>query len=115
MPEYKSPQSEHGTEQRYLLVFLLMAAVIFGGQLLMRKYLPQAPPATARPNPPAGPFPAAAQPAPPPPLPSPASQPRATAAKQATSETETVIENDLYRIVLTNRGAQAKSWVLKKY
>ena len=26
-----------------------------------------------------------------------------------------MVENDLYRIVFTNRGAQAKSWMLKKY
>ena len=37
------------------------------------------------------------------------------AVKQATSEGETVVENDLYRIVFTNKGAQVKSWVLKKY
>jgi YidC/Oxa1 family membrane protein insertase len=35
--------------------------------------------------------------------------------KQAVSETETVIENDLYRITFTNRGAQVKSWILKKF
>ena len=29
--------------------------------------------------------------------------------------TETVIENDLYRITFTNRGAQVKSWILKKF
>src|SRR5208283_2186135 len=34
---------------------------------------------------------------------------------QAASETETVIENDVYRIVFTNRGARVRSWVLKKY
>lgn len=34
---------------------------------------------------------------------------------QATSESETVIENDVYRIVFTNRGARVRSWVLKKY
>src|SRR5208337_4858123 len=34
---------------------------------------------------------------------------------QATSESETVIENDDYRIVFTNRGGRVKSWVLKKY
>src|SRR5581483_9389946 len=43
----------------------------------------------------------------------PASQPAAT--KEAQSESETVIENDLYRITFTNRGALAKSWILKKY
>ncbi len=47
--------------------------------------------------------------------------PRATAKAavsaplQATSESETVIENDVYRIVFTNRGGRVKSWVLKKY
>jgi YidC/Oxa1 family membrane protein insertase len=35
--------------------------------------------------------------------------------KQASSEAETVVENDLYKIRFTNRGGQAKSWVLKKY
>src|SRR5437016_2344041 len=35
--------------------------------------------------------------------------------KQAASEMETVIENHLYRITFTNRGAQAKSWILKNF
>ena len=39
----------------------------------------------------------------------------AGATKQAASESETVVENDLYRITFTNRGAQVKSWILKKY
>jgi YidC/Oxa1 family membrane protein insertase len=34
---------------------------------------------------------------------------------QATSESEIVVENELYRITFTNRGAQVKSWILKKY
>jgi YidC/Oxa1 family membrane protein insertase len=33
----------------------------------------------------------------------------------ATSETETSVENELYKIVFTNRGAQVKSWILKSY
>src|SRR5207248_521624 len=37
------------------------------------------------------------------------------AAKQAGEESETVVENDLYRITFTNRGAQVKSWILKKH
>jgi YidC/Oxa1 family membrane protein insertase len=37
------------------------------------------------------------------------------AIQQATTETETVIENDVYRIVFTNRGGRVKSWILKKY
>ena len=30
--------------------------------------------------------------------------------KAASGEVETVVENSLYRIVFTNKGAQAKSW-----
>jgi YidC/Oxa1 family membrane protein insertase len=37
------------------------------------------------------------------------------AAIVASSETLTIVENDLYRITFTNRGAQVKSWILKKY
>ncbi len=34
---------------------------------------------------------------------------------QAATESETVVENGLYRITFTNRGAQVKSWVLKTF
>ncbi len=33
---------------------------------------------------------------------------------QAAAESTTVIENELYRITFTNRGAQVKSWILKR-
>ncbi len=33
----------------------------------------------------------------------------------ASIETETTVENELYRIVFTNRGAQVKHWFLKRY
>lgn len=36
-------------------------------------------------------------------------------AVAAASETETTVENELYRIVFTNRGAQVKHWYLKQY
>lgn len=41
--------------------------------------------------------------------------PPSAETKAANAETETVVENDLYRIIFTNKGGQAKSWVLKKY
>ena len=44
-----------------------------------------------------------------------AQPPAPVGSKQASAETETVIENDLYRITFTNRGAHVKSWILKKY
>jgi YidC/Oxa1 family membrane protein insertase len=37
------------------------------------------------------------------------------AAVSAESETQTTVENEKYRIVFTNRGAQVKSWILKKF
>ena len=33
----------------------------------------------------------------------------------ASLETETTVENEQYKIVLSNRGAQVKHWILKKY
>jgi len=123
MPEYKNPQSEPGTERRFLLVFVLMAVVIFGSQLLMRKYMPQQPASTARPNQPVDSKQSQspqAQPAPVPVLRGTALAPKARPAqpgstREATSESETVVENGFYRIAFTNRGAQVKSWVLKKF
>lgn len=44
-----------------------------------------------------------------------AAQKPAAPVKQATGETETVVDNDVFRITFTNRGAQVKSWILKKY
>jgi YidC/Oxa1 family membrane protein insertase len=35
--------------------------------------------------------------------------------KMASAETETILENDYYRITFTNRGAHVKSWELKKF
>src|SRR5689334_4579161 len=35
--------------------------------------------------------------------------------KQAQSESSIVVENEVYRITFSSRGAQVKSWVLKKF
>jgi len=39
----------------------------------------------------------------------------ATPTLEAKAETETTVENELYKIVFTNRGGQVKHWILKKY
>src|SRR5690242_2972595 len=116
MPEYKSPQSEPGMDKNVLLIFLVMAIAIFGAQFFMRKYAP-APQQTSNAKPAQQPVPSGV---PSTPETSPATQPAIglaqktpgskTAAvqpvtKQAASESETVIENGLYRITFTNRGA----------
>jgi YidC/Oxa1 family membrane protein insertase len=41
--------------------------------------------------------------------------PATTPAVAAAAEIETVVENELYRIVFTNRGARVREWTLKKY
>jgi YidC/Oxa1 family membrane protein insertase len=40
---------------------------------------------------------------------------KAENAVQAASATDIVVENELYRVVFTNAGADVKSWVLKRY
>ena len=126
MPEYKSPQSEPGTERNLLLGLLLMAVVIFGSQFFMKKYMPQQPASTAHPAAPAQSTssdtageaqPAAVVSAPSSGKKVAGKQPQqpAAASKQAATESETAVENSLYRITFTNRGAQVKHWVLKKF
>ncbi|MBI3644416.1 MAG: membrane protein insertase YidC [Acidobacteriales bacterium] len=112
-------------ERKLLLVFALTFLVIMLFQPLLKKYGPQPPapkPEAAQsqnPQTPQGQLqtPAmanAATSAAAPPAPRKGAA-TATANKQASSESEMVIENDLYRIVFTNRGGRVKSWVLKKY
>jgi YidC/Oxa1 family membrane protein insertase len=47
-------------------------------------------------------------------LPQPSAAPQATDLVSA-AENTTVVENELYRITFSNRGAQVTSWILKKY
>jgi YidC/Oxa1 family membrane protein insertase len=126
LPEYQNPQQEPGAERRLMLVFLLTFVVLIIFQPLLKKPLPQAPVAppkqSASPQPGAEPSPASLSTSA---LkstagglsPSTASSmpPGAPQSKQAAAETETVIESDLYKITFSNRGAQVKSWILKKY
>ena len=114
MAEYHNPQQEPGTERKLLLVFAMTFLVIMLFQTVFKKYLPAPPepkPAATQAQSPSGAQGPAttSQVAP--------SQPgnAQVTTKQAASESETVVENDLYRIVFTNRGGQVKSWVLKQY
>ena len=110
MPDFPNPQHDPGMERRLLLVFALTFLVIVLFQPILRKYLPEPPVAPTQT--PAQPAPASIPPA--------AVQPQVSVpapgvTKQAASEAETIVENDLYRITFTNRGGQVKSWVLKKF
>jgi YidC/Oxa1 family membrane protein insertase len=126
LAEFNNPQQEPGMERKLLLVFALTFLVIMLFQPLLKKYGPQ-PPAKQESSQTA---PIQAQ------APSAnsttsgaqvvenvgnksAGRANASAAtqaiQQATAEADTVIENDVYRIVFTNRGGRVKSWILKKY
>jgi YidC/Oxa1 family membrane protein insertase len=123
LAEFNNPQQEPGMERRLLIVFALTFLVIMLFQPLLKKYGPQ-PPVPAKTESaaagqtgasastqtaanPAGLRPAA--------LPGAAVPRQASAPQVGASEAETVIENDVYRIVFTNRGGRVKSWVLKKF
>jgi len=95
-----------------MLVLVLTFLGFIAFQTLLKKYAPQ-PPAPQKQNQPAPVQPASASTIPAVATPSAVTPDRIV--KQASSETETVIENDLYRITFTNRGAQVKSWILKKF
>ncbi|MGB9282682.1 MAG: membrane protein insertase YidC [Candidatus Sulfotelmatobacter sp.] len=116
MAAFKNPQQEPGAEKRLLLVFLLTFVVLVIFQPLLKKYMPQPPAAPARKQvapeqtPSSTPVAAAAAPSV-----STPSTPAVTVNKQASSEAQIVIENDLYKITFSNRGAQVKSWILKKF
>jgi YidC/Oxa1 family membrane protein insertase len=111
LAEYQNPQHEPGSEKRLLLIFLVTFVAMILFEPLLKKYLPQ--PSTPQHGQ------TETQPAQASPSPTEAGAPVMAvltgATKQASSETETVIENDLYRITFTNKGAQVKSWILKKF
>jgi YidC/Oxa1 family membrane protein insertase len=121
LAEYQNPQQEPGSEKRLLLVFLVTFVAMLLAQPLLKKYFPQpvTPPPQNQPAPTPGASTASTMAAPASSAVTQAGKgPAGTSAvvtKQATSETETIIENDLYRITFTNRGAQVKSWILKKF
>ncbi len=117
MAEFKNPsQPGGGQDGKSLLVMaFVMVAVFLGLQFYKAKTNPQ----TALSTPPAATQPAPSQPAPSQPS---AGTPAAAATHattvptvQAAAESTTIIENELYRITFTNRGAHVSSWILKNF
>ena len=112
-----------------LLIFVLVFLVILLFEPLLKKYMPQQPAAPAEKTqtqaPAQTPPQTAAQAQTPPEHPVSKGKASAAAAKsakekkaqpvankKATSESETVVQNNYYQITFTNRGAVAKSWKL---
>lgn len=124
MPEIRNPNLQTqgsggggGGDMRSTMVYMLfIILVLLGYEAFFNKPKPQAPaPAhpsqqatqpNAHPAAPVNPaLTAAASPA------APAPTPTISAATERT----TTVENELYKIVLTNRGGQVLHWILKKY
>ncbi|MFI5110527.1 MAG: membrane protein insertase YidC, partial [Terriglobales bacterium] len=109
MTDFQNPQHEPGSEKRMLLAFALTMLILLAMQPFISRYTKQQTPAATATHPVAtSPMQGEAKPAPP-------AAPAGAGAKVAAGESETVVENDLYRITFSNRGAQVRSWILKKY
>jgi YidC/Oxa1 family membrane protein insertase len=125
LAEFKNPNQQGGGDNKSLLVMMLvLVTVFFGLQYFRSKTNPQ----TVSPNAAASAPQSAAPSAPQPAAQSggtsaaasaPAAGPSASTltvpAVQATADSTTTVENELYRITFTNRGGQVSSWVLKQY
>jgi YidC/Oxa1 family membrane protein insertase len=114
LAEYKNPNQQGGQDMKSILAMTVVFVVIFAGL----QYFKPKKPATSITQQTTQTAPASTAPAPPAVNNTPAVAPAAPASANAVvarSETETVVENELYRITFTNRGAQVKSWILKKY
>jgi YidC/Oxa1 family membrane protein insertase len=113
--EFRNPNaggSGSGQDNRsFLLMMLVMMGVIFGLQYWRTKHNPPPPDATTASAPASQPSPTAAA------KPSTATTQATTAvpAIVAPAVASTVVENELYRIVFSNRGGQVTSWILKKF
>jgi YidC/Oxa1 family membrane protein insertase len=109
LTDFQNPQQEPGSEKRMLLAFALTMLILLAMQPFISRYTRQQTPAPSATQPVVTtPAQGEAKPA------SPAAS-AGVAAKAAATESEIVVENDLYRITFTNRGAQVRSWILKKY
>jgi len=117
LAEFSNPNQQGGQDNRSLLAMMVVfILVLVGAQYYHSKMNPEPAPTTA----PAASAPLPATPAAPYTPPATAAQPSASKlaapavpAVQASGETTTVIENELYRITFSNRGAQVTSWILK--
>ncbi len=112
MPEIKNPnQQGGGQDSKTMLAFTAIFILMFVGlQYFKPKKAPEATPqqqqsqaAHSQPVQPENPSAA------------PAAAGTSSAVQAASGETSTIIENELYRIQFSNRGAQVTSWILKKY
>ena len=129
MPEYQNPNVQlqgggpgaggGGGDMRSLLVFGLLAIIVFFGfQYFVKPKPPEPAPTTqSQPQAPSESNPGAGQPSAPTAGNAARKAQLAAVASTVAASTETLtsVENADYRIVFTNRGAQVQHWILKHY
>jgi YidC/Oxa1 family membrane protein insertase len=120
LADYQNPQHEPGNERRLLLIFVVTFVLMLVFVQVQKKYFPAPPPPQEQKQSTATPAATTTQPPAPPETTKKSAKsklaaPAPVANVQAAQQTETVVENNLYRITFTNRGAEVKSWILKKY
>jgi YidC/Oxa1 family membrane protein insertase len=114
LAEIKNPnQQGGGQDSKTILAFTAIFLVMFLGLQFLKPKKPATPAAetqqqasTASPSQSAPQMPSAS---------STVAPDTSVAATQAAAESTTIVENELYRITFTNRGAHVSSWILKKY
>jgi YidC/Oxa1 family membrane protein insertase len=119
LAEFSNPNQQGGQDNKSLVTMMFVViAVLFGAQYYHSKVSPQQatpPAAVAAPQAPPPAASAAYTPAGPQPAAPAASSPAPSVPTvQASAETTTVVENELYRITFSNRGGQVTSWILKQ-
>jgi len=117
LAEFSNPNQQGGQDgQTLMTVMIVVVAIILGLQFYRSKTAPppsSTPPIAAQQTP-SQPEPATGPAAVATPPPAAAAAPTVPLV-QANAEASTVVENDLYRITFSNRGAQVTSWVLKQF
>lgn len=115
MAEYHNPQNEPGTNFGNMVPMMILCVLIIVGMNYFFAPHKQSPANAPQQSQQQQQTPAqSAQSAQPNAAPAAMALPAAPVV-QASTEAATVVENDLYRITFTNRGALVKSWILKKY
>ncbi len=115
LSEFQNPQQEPGIEKRLILVFVLTFIIILVSQkFIFSKYQSEKPAQQQTQQQAQSQQPQQQIPQPQPSV-SAAPVVPAVGTKQAQTEQDVVVENDLYRITFTNKGGLVKSWFLKKY
>ncbi len=120
MPEFKNPNAGGPTgagtqdNRSFLVIMLVTMGVLFGLQYWRTQHNPQTAPPSSPPAAVSQSSAASTAASTAPTAPNANGVAVAPNTVQAAAESSVVVENELYRITFSNRGAQVTSWILKR-